>query len=80
MKQLTSGDYQLFIETAPSIPRSDTMVRIWSKWNGAKNPNELQRKFEYIFSIEEIDRLIDILAQARDTAVVCTEAHQPVVE
>lgn len=80
MKQLTSGDYQLFIETAPSIPSSDTMIRIWSKWSGAKNPNELQRKFEYIFSVEDIDHLIDVLAQARDAAVVRTEAHQPVVE
>lgn len=78
MKQITRGDYQLFLEALPSVPRSDTMLKVWSQWNGAKNPSDLQRRFEASFTVEELDAFIDALIEFRDAAVVRSATHQAI--
>jgi hypothetical protein len=78
MKQITQGDYQLFLEALPSVPSSDTMLKVWSQWKGAKNPDDLQRRFEATFTIEELDSFIDTLIEFRDAAVVRSAAHQAI--
>jgi hypothetical protein len=80
MIQITQGDYQIYVEGLPSsdISPEHTMVRFWTKWNGAKNPDELQRKFEAGFSVDELDAFIDALTKFRDAAVVRTAPHEAV--
>lgn len=79
--KVRSGDYELYVEgVSCAYPTDDTMVRFWTKWNSAKDPSDMQRKFEMTFKVEELDQLIDVLADIRDAAVVRTAVHQPVAE
>lgn len=79
--QVRSGDYELYVEgVSCAYPADDTMVRFWTKWNGAKDPSDMQRKFEMSFKVDELDKLIDTLADIRDAAVVRTAVHQAVAE
>lgn len=75
--QINKGDYQLWVEQASvGYPPEDTMVTFWTKWVSAKNPDDMHRQFEQVFSIDDLDRLIDVLSNIRDAAVALSPTHQ----
>lgn len=54
--------YKLFAEIRPCInPDNLVELRFMSKYEGAKNPNELQTKFTLVLTPEERKRLKDFL-------------------
>lgn len=70
IRQITEGDYKVFVEILPTGDKtSDTMLRLLTKYEGSKNPNELQRKYEFILSVKEIDNLIRAVQEAKIQAL-----------
>ena len=54
--------YKLFAEIRPCInPDNLVELRFMSKYEGAKNPEELQTKFSLVLTPEERQRLKDFL-------------------
>lgn len=54
--------YKLFAEIRPCInPDNLVELRFMSKYEGAKNPEELQTKFTLVLTPEERQRLKDFL-------------------
>lgn len=50
--------YQTFVETSiPSYDIGKVSVIFYTKWKGAKNPNEYQKKFEMYLTHEELNKL-----------------------
>lgn len=50
--------YQTFVETTiPAYDIGKVSVIFYTKWKGAKNPKEYQKKFELYVTPEELNRL-----------------------
>jgi hypothetical protein len=50
--------YQTFVETTiPAYDIGKISVIFYTKWKGAKNPNEYHKKFELYVTPEELNRL-----------------------
>jgi hypothetical protein len=62
--QITKRDYSHWVNVTPII---DNMVsfKFQTEWTGAKNPKLQQNKFEMNLSVEEIDRMIEVLTAAK---------------
>ena len=70
IKQITEGDYKVFVEILPTGDKtSDTMFKLLTKYDGSKNPEALQRKYEFILSLKEIDNLIRAVQEAKIQAL-----------
>lgn len=77
--QINKNDFQLWIEaTSIKYPPEDTMVTFWTKWNGAKQPDEMHRQYEQVFTVKDLDRLIDVFISIRDAAVARSPEHQAI--
>ena len=60
--QITKDGYGIWMEALPSINNA-VALSFKSQWVGAKDPNELQNKFQMILTKSEIDRLIEVLIE-----------------
>jgi hypothetical protein len=64
MKTLISNNngYEVLVElNTPSYDIGKQSVIFYTRWNDAKNPNELQKKFEMFLSESELKTLKDLL-------------------
>lgn len=64
--QITKRAYSLWVEVIPTTD-NNVSFQFQTAWSGAKDPNELQNKFQMILSPDEIDRLIEVLTIAKET-------------
>jgi len=58
--QITKRSYGLWTAVQPSTD-NETSFTFQTRWAEAKDPNELQNKFQMILSENEIRRLIEVL-------------------